>query len=172
MKLAFIAQLLPAVILGGCGANSTDQASTASDSPAIHLQADLSDLNLDRDLHVGSNFGGSVTINGQPGSGDITVFISTCPPNAFCIWGGPSYTAKFLGKRIGSCGIVTYRGLTDDRPVDGALTIITVRDFGRTTCDQTFPFDTEVSLITRAYDRMNRREIRTYSTLKGRSLLQ
>ena len=173
MKLSVVFSALAFFALYACGSTSQESglegAATRPHVPRL-LTAALTELNLDSQLLIGTNFGATLEVDQV--NKNVLVQFSTCPPNAFCIWAGPSYSAKLINKTTDACGAVTYKAREDRRPVDGSLVEITAKDYSHLRCRIFRAFKTEVELTTSHFDRLDGREVTTHSTLKGTASLQ
>ena len=162
------------VALTACGTTPQDSTVVSTPAAARHaspvLSASLTVLALDPQLSVSNNARASVEIDRAHKT--VTVQLNTCPVGAMCIWAGPSYRADLVSTTTDACGAVVYTAKTDDRPVDGSLTEITVVDYSKLRCRIYRAYKTEVELKTSYFDRLHATEVTTKSSLKGKSVLQ
>jgi hypothetical protein len=175
MKSSLLVSFLLSAILASCGNQSITTSQLSSGSANLYrsktVSAPLTSLELDPKLSSASG-GRSANITLDFKEKMATLFIATCPPRVKCAKGGPKYTAKIVSTKADMCGIRTIVAKTDSRPVDGALTQITVVDRQKNTCARTpeseqSRFKTEVELKTAISDRWNGGNLTTKSTLKG-----
>lgn len=160
---------IASLMMVGCGRSEESKVSAAKLSAQSELVAALTELNIDKNLGIGTAYGASVTIFKPAQS--ISVHITTCPPSALCSTPGPVYTAKIMKQSKDGCGVITTFASTDKRPVDGALTEIRVTDTSKSLCEIIYPFSTKVELTTKIVSRRTGIEGSTYSVMTGNEVL-
>lgn len=157
------------LVVTGCGSQNNAALNSHSGTRNA-VSAELTDLKLDPGLGVNGAERATVTVDFT--KKEVSLFINVCPRGSRCVWPGPTYRAALGPITADSCGVITYKAKTDQRPVDGALTEITVRDYSRILCDRSYPYMTEVELDHAISSRLTPREEKTHSELKGKHILK
>ncbi len=136
------------------------------------LTADLKIVSLDSKLGYDAD---RANVELDQGKQQITLTLSqdwSCPPGMFCATVMPPvrvFTAP-VTQTLNDCGSTVYVAEVDQRPVDGALTRITLQDNRSRMCrDLREP--TEVSLETAIWDRRLGREVKTFYEFTGKDLI-
>lgn len=170
MKSYVSALVVMVTLLAGCGTQDKASQVQSISSSRRALSAELTHNTIDPKLNIGQNYGSSVSVDVE--NKMVTVFISNCPRNALCFWSGPSYSAELVDIKIESCGVISYKALTDARPVDGGLIDIVVTDNSKSLCDVAYPFLTEVVLKTAFVERSQGTDVTTSSIFNSKDALK
>ena len=131
----------------------------------------LDNMNLDKDWSLTEYVvGASVSMNYVESTLTLTFKVSNCPKGAMCIVPTEirdvEYSAPIVNTSTDSCGSLIVLAKEDDRPVDGILTEIELKDNSAMTCDIVVPA-TVVNFKTQFYDRIGGGEVKLLSNFSG-----
>jgi hypothetical protein len=131
------------------------------------------------DFDPSSNLAKLDILDGQVKVNAVTKYVSLsfqypmpCEPNMFCAAVMESTEIKIGLVEVvkDGCGVVTYTGRQDKRPVDGAMTEIIVRDNSNSICEILYPAMTTIELNYSFYNRLTGQEIVQNSFLRAQQL--
>ena len=171
MKLAYALTILALTIAVNA---------TATTISSLKKEAKLTRLQIDNKLNLSNAVSGKVEISyiaavTEKNYIELTIYRAmkcttrVCPRVAY-----PPYVVKvqLIDQAQNDCGVITYSGKTDRRPVDGDLQKIEVKDNTKNHCPTFVALaPTDVVYTTEVVDRRSGSTIKTRSRLTGEKLV-
>jgi hypothetical protein len=108
--------------------------------PQLLRVAQMTDIQVDPNLELG-NVVGALTSVDPAGKATLSLTVNNCPPKAMCLVGPMTFNIELpiISDVVDSCGVNVITAEKDQRPVDGMLKRITIRDNSKVTCESIAP---------------------------------
>ena len=160
MKLLAAVSLISFAVLAQT-ANATSVLIPQRDTRVINYSV-LNDGAKVSDKHVPNFGGGTATINYFEQTVSLSLYEhKVCPVGFSCTQEirGIFKTMNIVETKINDCGIVTVIAKEDQRPVDGALEVITLEDSSRASCKFFVPYVNKGTYLTSYVNRMTGKNV-------------
>lgn len=135
------------------------------------LVSELDRFNIDETLPYADQVTAArIVINQRAKKADLRIKLGgSCPAGALCALPTfMNYELPIVAAKTDSCGTVAYLAKRDDRPVDGGLNQLIIKDNTNNRCPHFVALaPTEVIHQTAYYHRLEGKEVKTRSTFTG-----